>query len=204
MTLAGLVVCHRRVRQSSTIGSGWKCCYYGSTVPRALPCPALPCPTGSCPPARPACPPKLPPASLSMTCCPSCPAIKASNALSNYFRYCRLPNPPGNPSCPPPNPQSKPQPQPNSTLPCCASPTCNLVSANSLWHSDRTGATTNKMADDLIQSSMAGAQPVPANFDANDADNLEDVSPQPPPGVATWGRYADMPMACLTDPLPPD
>lgn len=32
------------------------------------------------------------------------------------------------------------------------------------------------MADDLIQSSMAGAQQVPANFDAQDADNLEDVS----------------------------
>lgn len=35
------------------------------------------------------------------------------------------------------------------------------------------------MADDLIQSSMAGAQPVPANFSAEEADNLEDVSPVP-------------------------
>lgn len=35
------------------------------------------------------------------------------------------------------------------------------------------------MADDLIQSSMAGAQQVPANFDAQEADNLEDVSTMP-------------------------
>ncbi|KKY37149.1 hypothetical protein UCDDA912_g02789 [Diaporthe ampelina] len=34
------------------------------------------------------------------------------------------------------------------------------------------------MADDLIQSSMAGAQPLPANFNANDADNLEDIEKQ--------------------------
>lgn len=34
------------------------------------------------------------------------------------------------------------------------------------------------MADDLIQSSMAGAQRVPANFDANEADNLEDIEKQ--------------------------
>lgn len=51
-----------------------------------------------------------------------------------------------------------------------------LCFANSLWHSDNC---RHKMADDLIQSSMAGAQPLPANFNANDADNLEDVSPGP-------------------------
>ncbi|KAK2596829.1 hypothetical protein N8I77_012721 [Diaporthe amygdali] len=34
------------------------------------------------------------------------------------------------------------------------------------------------MADDLIQNSMAGSQPVPANFDASDADNLEDIEKQ--------------------------
>lgn len=45
------------------------------------------------------------------------------------------------------------------------------------------------MADDLIQSSMAGAQRVPANFDANEADNLEDVSP-----FSLAGRGKDMPV----------
>lgn len=35
------------------------------------------------------------------------------------------------------------------------------------------------MADDLIQSAMAGAQPVPRNFSAEEADNLEDVSTVP-------------------------
>ncbi|KAK7738570.1 hypothetical protein SLS53_006090 [Cytospora paraplurivora] len=34
------------------------------------------------------------------------------------------------------------------------------------------------MADDLIQSSMAGAQPVPSNFNAEEADNLEDIEKQ--------------------------
>lgn len=43
------------------------------------------------------------------------------------------------------------------------------------------------MADDLIQSSMAGAQRVPANFNADEADNLEDVSPHLCPDVAIRG-----------------
>ncbi|KAH8744909.1 DUF757 domain-containing protein [Diaporthe sp. PMI_573] len=34
------------------------------------------------------------------------------------------------------------------------------------------------MADDLFQSSMAGTQRVPANFNANEADNLEDIEKQ--------------------------
>ncbi|ROV91519.1 hypothetical protein VMCG_09449 [Cytospora schulzeri] len=34
------------------------------------------------------------------------------------------------------------------------------------------------MADDLIHSSMSGAQPVPANFNAEEADNLEDIEKQ--------------------------
>ncbi|KAI3390969.1 hypothetical protein diail_8304 [Diaporthe ilicicola] len=34
------------------------------------------------------------------------------------------------------------------------------------------------MADDLIQNSMAGAQPVPSNFNATDADNLQDIEKQ--------------------------
>lgn len=43
------------------------------------------------------------------------------------------------------------------------------------------------MADDLIQSSMAGAQPVPSNFNAEEADNLEDVSTaQAAPRDAIW------------------
>lgn len=160
---------------------------------------ALPCPTGPCPPARPACLPKPYSTSLPMTSCPSCPAIKASNALKllPILLHTKFS---GKSKCPPPhlslnlNP-TQPYPAAHPQLATWSPQTaCGIP----------TSVTTNKMADDLIQSSMAGAQPVPANFDANDADNLEDVSPPPPPSVATWGRHADMPMACLTDPLPPD
>lgn len=35
------------------------------------------------------------------------------------------------------------------------------------------------MADDLIQSSMAGTQQIPANFQADESTNLDDVSPLP-------------------------
>lgn len=85
---------------------------------------------------------------------------------------------------------------PNSDLPC------SLIFAISLWH--YPDKCRQEMADDLIQSSMAGAQPVPANFNANDADNLEDVSTPPQPGVATWGSYTEVSRNCLTDPQPPD
>lgn len=60
------------------------------------------------------------------------------------------------------------------------------------------------MADDLIQSSMAGAQPVPANFNANDADNLEDVSFRLWPSVAIGARCASLPWAFLADLWPLD
>lgn len=51
----------------------------------------------------------------------------------------------------------------------------------------RTSApeTVFSMADDLIDGSMAGVQQVPANFDAAEADNLEDVGA--PPGAFFLG-----------------
>lgn len=52
------------------------------------------------------------------------------------------------------------------------------------------------MADDLFQSSMAGAQQVPANFNAQEADNFEDVSalPYTPNSLALSGDYFTDPM----------
>ena len=50
---------------------------------------------------------------------------------------------------------------------------------------------------------MAGAQPVPANFNANDADNLEDVSPRPWPDLTT-GKIHRCAEGLLTDPRLPD
>lgn len=110
--------------------------------------------------------------------------------------YCSLPSSPGKLSA-----HLSVGLNPNSELPCPSTPTCDLVSANSPWHPNKR---RHKMADDLIQSSMAGAQPVPTNFNASDADNLEDVSRPPRPGVAAWGRQAEVSRDYLTDPRPPD